>query len=68
MTGSADLFRLGEAPPWILHLPGQRLRGHVVISRGAGAGPGQPGMHRDQFVLAIEAHGDSGGLEPQGLP
>ena len=68
MTGNADLLRLGETPPWILHLPGQRLRGHVVICGGAGAGPGQAGMHRDQFMVAIDAHGDRRGLEPQGLP
>jgi len=33
-----------------------------------GAGPGQPGVHRDQFMVAIETHGDRCSLEPQGLP
>ena len=52
MTGGADAPALGQTPLRVAHEIGPRLEPEVAVDSMPGAGAPEPGMGRDEFVVA----------------
>ena len=54
-TGRADDRGLRQTPLRIAHQERHRIGRQVVLHGGLGAGLEQPGMHGDEFMVAVDA-------------